>query len=190
MNSSTIHELQGSTMLSPEASEIGLNRGFGLRLGSSSSIIFTDSSISASLLYDYRFRESFRNIMYFLYRRGWLRMVSFEIGGKTEAVDMGALYQGIYAVFLGGADPEIPGIAKAMNMHHIEFAFNERISKVDFLCGDFHWKKLWHLDTEPLYRYVSRAAMPMETGTIEKTDTFHREDQYLLEPGKGIIHAA
>jgi len=29
--------------------------------------------------------------------------------------------------------------------------------KVDFLCGDFHWKKLWHLDPEPLYKFVTPA---------------------------------
>ncbi len=42
-----------------------------------------------------------------------------------------------------------------MNMHHIEFACQHGLRKVDFLCGDFHWKKLWHLDPEPLYKFVS-----------------------------------
>jgi hypothetical protein len=42
-----------------------------------------------------------------------------------------------------------------MNMQHIEFACHSRVSKVDFLCGDFFWKKLWHLDPEHLYKYVS-----------------------------------
>jgi len=112
---------------------------------------------SDSYLYDYRFRESFRDIMHFLHRRGWLRMTSLEIDGKTAAVDIGALYQGTYTVFLGGADREIPGVAKAINMYHIESACNEGFLKVDFLCGDFHWKKLWHLDPEPLYKFVTPA---------------------------------
>jgi hypothetical protein len=108
-----------------------------------------------SYLHDDRFREGFRDIMYFLQQGGWLRMVSLEIQGETVAVDLGALWRGTYTVFLGGADQRFPGVAKAMNMHHIEFACNEGISKLDFLCGDFHWKKLWHLDPEPLFKFVS-----------------------------------
>lgn len=110
-----------------------------------------------SYLYDDRFRESFRDVMDFLFRKGLLRMVSLELGGKILAVDLGAIYRGTYTVFLGGTHPDAPGIAKVMNMHHIEFAFNEGLTKIDFLCGDFHWKKLWHLDPEPLCRYVSPA---------------------------------
>lgn len=108
-----------------------------------------------SYLADPRFRESFRDVMHYLYHRGLLRMVSLDIGGKIRAVDLGAIYNGIYTVFLGGADQEIPGVAKVMNMHHIAYACKERLQKLDFLCGEFHWKKLWHLDPEPLYKYVS-----------------------------------
>jgi hypothetical protein len=107
-----------------------------------------------SYLYDSRFREGFRDLMYFLQQGGRLRMVSLEIQGETVAVDLGALWRGTYTVFLGGADQRFPGVAKAMNMHHIEFACNKGISKLDFLCGDFHWKKLWHLDPEPLFKFV------------------------------------
>lgn len=110
-----------------------------------------------SYLCDPRLRESFRDIMHFLHRKGWLRMVSLEINGRIVAVDIGALYRGTYTVFLGGADLELPGIAKAINMYHIDFAFKKRLSKVDFLCGDFHWKKLWHLDPEPLYKFLTPA---------------------------------
>jgi len=108
-----------------------------------------------SYLWDERFRDGFREVMLFLYRRGLLRMVSLEIRGKTVAIDLGALWNNVYTVFLGGTDPETPGVAKVMNMHHIEFAFQQGLSKIDFLCGDFHWKKLWHLDEEPLYKFVS-----------------------------------
>ena len=110
---------------------------------------------SGSYLYDYRFREGFRDLVYFLHARKWLRMVSLEIKGRPVAVDVGALFGDTYTLFLGATDPEFPGVAKVMNMHHIEFAFRERLAKIDFLCGDFHWKKLWHLDPEPLFKYVS-----------------------------------
>lgn len=108
-----------------------------------------------SYLHDARFRDSFRDVMGFLQRGGWLRMVSLELEGVTRAVDLGAVYRGNYTVFLGGTDCRVPGVAKVMNMHHIEFALQQHLSKVDFLCGDFHWKKLWHLDPEPLYKHVT-----------------------------------
>ena len=110
---------------------------------------------SDSYLYDDRFRRSFRDLTAILKRKGWLRMVTLEIAGKKAAVDLGAACSGGYTVFLGGTNPDFLGVAKVMNMHHITYAFNERMTKVDFLCGDFHWKKMWHLDAEPLYKYVS-----------------------------------
>lgn len=114
-----------------------------------------DSFESNSYLYDIRFREGFREIMDLLHENGMLRMLSLEIGGQTAAVDIGALFEGVYTVLLGGTHGDFLGIAKAMNMHHITSAFDEGLSKVDFLCGDFHWKKLWHLDPEPLYKFVA-----------------------------------
>jgi hypothetical protein len=110
-----------------------------------------------SYLHDPRFRDSLRDLMNTLHRNGRLHMVSLDIEGKTAAVDLGALHNDIYTVFLGGTDPSYLGVAKVMNMHHIRFACNQRLAKVDFLCGDFHWKKLWRLDPEPLYKYVGPA---------------------------------
>jgi len=80
-----------------------------------------------------------------------------DIEGATAAVDLGAVHHSVYTVFLGGTHPGFLGVSKVMNMHHIDFAFAQRMQKVDFLCGDFHWKKLWHLDPEPLYRYTGPA---------------------------------
>ena len=108
-----------------------------------------------SYLFDPRFRESFRDVMHFLYRENMLRMISIEIEGRIAAVDIGAVYSGTYTVFLGGTDRDFPGIAKLMNMYHINYAFTEKMDKIDFLCGDFHWKKLWHLEPEQLYIFES-----------------------------------
>jgi len=120
-----------------------------------------------SYLDDARFREGFRDITHFLHQNGWLRMVSLDIKGKTIAVDVGAEFKGTYTFFLGGTDPECMGVAKVMNMHHLERACREKANKVDFLCGDFHWKKLWHLDPEPLYQFVT---FPMDSGKILHPD--------------------
>lgn len=108
-----------------------------------------------SYFHDPRFMEGFRDVVHWLQGRDWLRMVSLEIRGEIAAVDLGALWHGTYVVFLGGTHADFPGVAKAMNMHHIDFAFDQGLSMVDFLCGDFYWKKLWHLDPEPLYKYLS-----------------------------------
>jgi hypothetical protein len=110
---------------------------------------------SDSYLYDPRFRQSFRDLAVFLKRNGWLRMVTLEIDGRKAAIDLGAVCSGGYTVLLGGTNPDFLGAAKVINMHHIEYAFGERMTKIDFLCGDFHWKRMWHLDAEPLYKYVS-----------------------------------
>jgi hypothetical protein len=108
-----------------------------------------------SYLQDDRFRNSFREVIRFLNQKGYLRMVSMELEGKTMAVDVGAIYNGVYTIFLGGIFSRVPGLPKAMNMNHIDYALKNRVYKVDFLCGDFNWKKLWHLDEEPLFKLVS-----------------------------------
>ena len=112
-----------------------------------------------SFMYDLRFQKGFRETMNFLNDKNILRMISCEIGGNLAAVDIGSVYNGVYTVFLGGTNPEFPGIAKLMNMNHIDFGFKERLHKIDFLCGDFHWKKLWHLDPEPLCRFEPSASI-------------------------------
>jgi hypothetical protein len=33
----------------------------------------------------------------------------------------------------------------------MQWACSERLNQVDFLCGDFNWKKLFHLTPRPLY---------------------------------------
>lgn len=108
---------------------------------------------SRSFMYDIRFQRSFNDVLKFLNNKKMLRMISCVIDGELAAVDIGGIYKGIYTVFLGGTDNRFPGIAKFMNMNHIQYSFSERLHKVDFLCGDFHWKLLWHLDQEVLYRF-------------------------------------
>ncbi|MBN1930477.1 MAG: GNAT family N-acetyltransferase [Desulfobacterales bacterium] len=108
-----------------------------------------------SYFFDARFRESFRELMYLLFSKGRLRMVSLIINGKTAAVDIGAVYKSTFTIYAGGTNPIFPGAAKVINMYHIESAFYHKFSNVDFLCGDFNWKKFWHLDSEPLFKFVN-----------------------------------
>ena len=107
---------------------------------------------------DPRFRESFRDLMYLLHQRGWLRMTAAVIGGEAAAVDMGCVYRGVYTLVAGGTHGAYKGVAKLINVHHMRRACEERLEQVDFLCGDFSWKTLFHLTPRPLYLLSSAPA--------------------------------
>jgi len=107
------------------------------------------------------FREGFRDLMHLFERRGWLRMTTVLIGGEPAAVDMGCLYRGAYTLVAGGTHADYRGVAKLINTHHMRRACQERMQQVDFLCGDFCWKTLFHLTPRPLF-LISNA--PMKAG--------------------------
>ncbi|NQT18146.1 MAG: GNAT family N-acetyltransferase [Planctomycetes bacterium] len=107
---------------------------------------------------DGRFLESFRSLMNFLKDRGWLRLTTLIIDDGPVAVDIGCVYRGVYTVLGGGTHGGYPGVAKFINIHHMQRACRERLQQVDFLCGDFSWKKLFHLKPRPLYLLASKAA--------------------------------
>ena len=73
---------------------------------------------------------------------------------------MGCLYGGVCTLLAGGTNKAFPGIAKLINVHHMMRGCRERMECLDFLCGDFSWKKLFHLTPRPLYLLsnVSHAA--------------------------------
>jgi len=100
---------------------------------------------------DRRFRRAIENLAIWLRDQGLLRLTTVLVGGKVAAVDMGAIWNATYTVMAGGTDPDFPGIAKLINLHHLEWACAQRISMVDFLCGDFNWKERFHLSARPLY---------------------------------------
>jgi len=100
---------------------------------------------------DARFIASFRDLLELLVERKYIRLVTVRIEGKIAAIDMGCIYNGTYTLLAGGTNLEFPGIAKFINMHHMKFACEQHFDKVDFLCGDFNWKTLFHLTPRPLY---------------------------------------
>lgn len=106
---------------------------------------------TASYFWDTRFRESFRSLAHYLNAKGWLRFTTVLINDEPAAVDMGCMYNGVYTVMAGGTNGRFPGVAKLINLHHIERACRERLQQVDFLCGDFNWKKMFHLTPRPLF---------------------------------------
>ncbi|MBL7219340.1 MAG: GNAT family N-acetyltransferase [Phycisphaerae bacterium] len=123
---------------------------------------------------DERFLSAFRAMAKLLSDRGRLRITTVILGGAVAAIDMGAVYRGAYTVLAGGTDMRFPGVAKLINLHHIEWACQQRFHAVDFLCGDFGWKERFHLTARPLYQIRSdKASIP------------DAEDS-----GKSLIHVA
>lgn len=120
---------------------------------------------SRSYFYDRRFREGFRSLLCFLDDRGWLRMTTVLIEGRVAAVDMGCMHRGTYTLLAGGTNGDYPGVAKLINVHHMRRACEERVDVADFLCGDFSWKKQFHLTPRPLYLLSN---VPVETTQHEE----------------------
>ncbi len=100
---------------------------------------------------DPRFLEAFEGLIRRLDKSGMLRITSVLLGGKIAAVDVGAVWNNTYTVLAGGTNREFPGVAKLINFHHMDWACEQRFDSVDFLCGDFGWKKRFHLAARPLY---------------------------------------
>ena len=79
------------------------------------------------------------------------------MAGAIAAVDVGAVWQNAYTVLAGGTNRAFPGVAKLINFHHLEVACHERFESVDFLCGDFGWKRRFRLVARPLYQITLTA---------------------------------
>jgi hypothetical protein len=97
------------------------------------------------------FHRSFESLAVFLEKMGMLRVTTVMVGGRIAAVDMGAIWKNSYTLLAGGTHPEFPGIAKLINLHHMEWSCSQKFDTVDFLCGNFNWKERFHLTPRPLY---------------------------------------
>jgi len=111
-----------------------------------------DSFKEYSYFNDQRFFKSFEKLAAWLQANHLLRITTVLIGGRMAAVDIGAVWNSTYTVLAGGTDADFPGIAKLINFHHLEWACQQRLAEVDFLCGDFNWKTRFHLTPRPLYK--------------------------------------
>ncbi len=111
-----------------------------------------------SYFYDSRFTNSFRALRDYLVAGGMMRMTTVLIEGTPAAVDLGCIYHGNYTLLAGGTHADYPGVAKLINLHHMKYACEQKFLSVDFLCGDFSWKKLFHLAERPLYMISDRPA--------------------------------
>ncbi len=146
------------------------------RDGDFSSMVEMNMSRYGSLSYflDARFLKSFEQLFELLQSQGLLRMVAVEIAGRIAAVDMGCVYNNTYTLLAGGTHADFPGIAKLINLHHMEWACENRVERVDFLCGDFNWKKQFHLTERPLYLLAGQGAGVTQHVRFRCTDDIPR----------------
>ncbi len=121
-----------------------------------------------SYFFDQRFARAFDSLFGLLRRNGWLRLVTVLVGGCPAAVDLGCIYSGTYTLLAGGTDAAYRGIAKLINLHHMQFACEQRFDSVDFLCGDFNWKSMFHLSPRPLYLLEAARAVEMEPAPVHQ----------------------
>jgi len=119
-----------------------------------------------SYFWDRRFRESIRSLMHLCDSQGRVRIVTVLMDEEPVAVDLGCLYRGTLTLFAGGTHGGYPGVAKLINLHHMEHACRERWQSIDFLCGSFSWKEMFHLSRRPLYLLDSAAREEKELAAI------------------------
>jgi hypothetical protein len=126
-----------------------------------------------SYFHDPRFASGFEAMLSFLARNQMLRVTTIRIGGRRAAVDVGAVFRNRYTVLAGSTDPEFLGIAKMINLFHVEWSCRQRFERIDFLCGDFGWKRRFHLQARPLYRIFRPAVQTsVSMPEIEREDLF------------------
>lgn len=111
---------------------------------------------------DPQFLTAFEKLISFLEKTGMLRITTILIDKKIAAVDIGAIWKKTYTLLAGGTNPEFPGVAKMINLHHINWACSQKLELVDFLCGDFNWKKRFHLTPRPLYELKTHPLLDLE----------------------------
>lgn len=113
---------------------------------------------------DPRFTQAFRNLTGWLHANGRLNITTVLLGETVAAVDLGIVWGDTYTLLAGGTNPDFPGVAKLINLHHLEWSCRQRIRTVDFLCGEFNWKPRFRLNPRPLYtvrRSKAAAAVPV-----------------------------
>ncbi|MBU1341085.1 MAG: GNAT family N-acetyltransferase [Proteobacteria bacterium] len=111
----------------------------------------TQTAEKKSHFSDKRFLLAFERLVAYMVKTGMMRITTILIGGKTAAVDIGALFKKTYTILASGTNPEFKGVANLINLHHISWACTQKLKLVDFLCNDTIWKKKFNLVPRPLY---------------------------------------
>lgn len=126
-----------------------------------------------SYFYDVRFYDSIQTLCRWLHENGMLRIVTVLIGNDIAAVDVGAVWSNACTLLAGGTNRSFPGVAKLINLYHIEWACREKLEFVDFLCGDFGWKERFQLTASPLYQIDIRRPWAAIRADANERNSFH-----------------
>lgn len=108
-----------------------------------------------SMYVDKDLKESVRKIIALADKKNLLQMISVEINGKIEAVDVGILFGKWYHVITGSSNNEkISNIGKLMTVLDIKNAIAKKARFVDFLASSAYWKNQWNFDKEMLFKFL------------------------------------
>ena len=90
------------------------------------------------------------------YEKDILQMISLEINGKVEAVDVGITYGNWYHVVAGASNnQEINNLGKLITISSIKNAITKKYKFVDFLASSGYWKTHWKFDKEILLKFLN-----------------------------------
>ena len=108
-----------------------------------------------SIFNDRTTKDSVYKMMNLARKKGFLQMLSIEVKGKVEAVDVGILFGKWYHVITGSSNNQkIPNIGKLMTILDIKNAINKKARYVDFLASAGYWKSQWNFDREMLFKFL------------------------------------
>jgi hypothetical protein len=102
---------------------------------------------------DKNFVSSIKQLMDIANRKNVLDMVSIKINSNTEAISLGAFFNGIYYVLGVGRNPGIKNLGKLLITEQIKNAISHNCNEVDFMSTEANWKELWNLDSEQMYEF-------------------------------------
>ncbi|MCD8552849.1 GNAT family N-acetyltransferase [Seleniivibrio sp.] len=112
----------------------------------------TDRFGSDSYFSDKKFADGFRNLISYLNENKMLRITTVLVDGEYAAIDAGSIFNNVYTLLAGGTNIKFPGIAKFINTLHMGYSCRMGFDHADFLCGNFSWKSMFHLEPRPLYK--------------------------------------
>jgi hypothetical protein len=102
-------------------------------------------------------KQGVKKMMLTAHRKRMLHMISVEINGKTEAVDIGFKYKNWFHVVTGAANNQkIPNLGKLMVVLDIQRAIAKKVRYVDFLATCDHWKNQWGFDRQMLFKFEKK----------------------------------